>query len=243
MRRSSKMQWLKVSLYWMACPPAPGSSGTKASRKALASLVAPCKVTPLQAMDKMKDAAFSRVRASSARSSNWTSSATPSSALSRVPSCSGRCLTSATRARKALDRSSEPAAAARVCAKNSCIAPRFTPASWMLGLFEKSSAKISKVRARMESFAVSRARSSSGCKQPIFSTLRATSGSSQSRSMTSNVVLMLSSVRSSAMIFWTHSRSTLLGSSILPKASSMAFSKNLRSSSDITWKFEGAVPS
>mmetsp|Transcript_119704 Transcript_119704/g.298541 ORF Transcript_119704/g.298541 Transcript_119704/m.298541 type:complete len:321 (+) Transcript_119704:279-1241(+) len=238
-RANSEQQPANVSLY---CTP---SEATPASKDATAGTRVPASSslrTPLLAKDTTKETTFSRVLDSSSRLSSSTRSVKPPSDLSRASSWASRCRTSATKARKAFDLSSEPMGDSRVSCKKSCMPPRFTPASWMLGLLEKRSARSSKVRGLMEP-PWERERSSNVWTPSSFSMLRATSGSSQRRSMTSNAVQMLASVLSSARICPRASNTTLFGSSIWPKASSMAFSKNSLSSSVIFLNCEGAVPS
>mmetsp|Transcript_53969 Transcript_53969/g.167257 ORF Transcript_53969/g.167257 Transcript_53969/m.167257 type:complete len:235 (+) Transcript_53969:456-1160(+) len=197
---------------------------------------------PSAARDRTKEAAFSRDLASSSGSKKASMSRMPPAPLSRVSSKTAAWRTRATRALKALARSSEPLGQALTTPRRVFMAPRLTPASCILGLLQSSSARISSVRTRMGPSWLS-SRSSSGCSPLSFSTFRAQSTSSQHLSRTSRAVAMPSSVRSWDVICAMASCMTLFGSSILPNASSIAFSRNSLSSSDMGLNFDGAVPS
>mmetsp|Transcript_75934 Transcript_75934/g.246430 ORF Transcript_75934/g.246430 Transcript_75934/m.246430 type:complete len:347 (-) Transcript_75934:24-1064(-) len=239
-RASSRAHDAITSLYCTFCSPALTSNGATMTANFFTSSF--FKLSPLQAMLVMKLAAFSRVLGSSAGSRSAANSATPPSDLRRVVSCATNDLTSAMRVRKAFDLSSDAFSASRVNFKKMPMAPLLMPASCMFGLLENSSAKISNPRILTDPSTLT-TMSRSACRPSSFSTLRATSGSSQSLSMTSKAVAMLSFVLSSDLICAIASINTLFGSSTFPKASSIACSKNFLSSSDIFVNFEGAVPS
>mmetsp|Transcript_14580 Transcript_14580/g.41662 ORF Transcript_14580/g.41662 Transcript_14580/m.41662 type:complete len:218 (-) Transcript_14580:122-775(-) len=193
------------------------------------------------AIDHANDSAFSCVLGSSAGSRQLTTRPTPPSSLRSSSSKASTWRTRATRALKAFARSSEPSSDSLAMLRNLPKQPRLKPTSWIFGLFCSSSEKMSSVRARNCGWLPSR--SSSGCTPSSFSMFRAQSRSSQHLSITSRAVAMPSFVRSCALICWMASAITWFGSSSLPKASSMAFSRNSRSSSDNCLKLLGAVPS
>mmetsp|Transcript_2600 Transcript_2600/g.5170 ORF Transcript_2600/g.5170 Transcript_2600/m.5170 type:complete len:258 (+) Transcript_2600:298-1071(+) len=197
---------------------------------------------PSVASERTKEAAFSRDLASSSGSRKLRMIPTPPAPRSSVSSNTSTWRTRATRALKALPRSSEAFGQSLMILRQAFMAPRLTPACWMLGLLEKSRARTSSVRTRMAPECVSR-RSISGWRPLSFSMLRAQSTSSQHLSITSSAVAMLSSVLSFEFICAMASCMILFGSSILPKASSMAFSRNSLSSSESGLKFDGLVPS
>mmetsp|Transcript_59570 Transcript_59570/g.177244 ORF Transcript_59570/g.177244 Transcript_59570/m.177244 type:complete len:311 (-) Transcript_59570:31-963(-) len=238
-RRSSNVHSVTTSRYCIPSSTMPRRSGATALISAAASSAWK---RPSVARERTKEAAFSRDRASSSGSRNDRMMAMPPAPLSRVSSKTATWRTSATRARKALARSSEPRGHSPTNLTKTFMAPRLTPACWMSGLLLSRSARISSARTRMGPLCVCR-RSMSGCRPLSFSTLRAQSTSSQHLSRTSRAVAMLSSVRSFELICSIASRMILFGSSIFPNASSIAFSRKALSSSESGLNCDGAVPS